>query len=111
MNEDEDNLLKYAAIAGAAFLIWKNWQTIGPYLGFTPTFTDIPSLQAYAQANPTKNAAYNGVTATGAAWLAELGTPAPAPPPQSTATTTGTSGIPEDKWDPPKPWTSQSRPN
>lgn len=106
---DEDNsLIKYGAIAGALFLVYKNWQTIGPYLGFAPSFTDQASLQAYCQANPTKSATFNGSTFSCAAWLQAMGVQ-PTPPPAATSQQQpngmgGMPGMKEDKWVPPQPW-------
>lgn len=107
MEDETNSLIKYAAIGGALFLVWKNWPSIGPMLGFAPTFTDVPSLQAFCQANPTKSATFNGGTFSCAAWLQELGVSAT--PGQATPQS-GVSGVSQAKpadpaWNPPKPWT------
>lgn len=110
MEDTESQLLKYAAIAGGLFLVWKNWNTIGPYLGFAPSFSDTASLQAYCQANPAKQATllpsdqHTGGTFVGSAWLDALGVKPTANQPAQQQSEGMGAAAKEEKWEPPKPW-------
>ena len=80
MGDDTKQLIKYAAIAAAAYFVYEWLQTSGLWAQWfgttaaTNTFTDPTLLMNYCQANPTGSATYtvNGVsnTATCSQWIA-----------------------------------------